>query len=103
MIPLIIAMNVKKEIKVESAFYEWTNTNWDCASPRKPQWMTEEELTEAGFLVDSNYKPLISRNDLPWDESSEDFYFRNHNGLIHLLQNSGVIMKQILILKRIRR
>lgn len=58
--------------------------------------MTDDELIEAGFKIDTQYQPLISREQLNdhIDETCSQYYDRNFNVMKHILklnENKGTI------------
>jgi len=54
-----------------------------------PTWMTPEELIKAGFNVETNYIPLIPRNELKDGESVDQYYDRSYKLIQHLLEKTG--------------
>ncbi|KAJ8947295.1 hypothetical protein NQ318_014193 [Aromia moschata] len=64
----------KIKIKVEPGLFEWLV--WYPES--LPDWLTVEELRNAGYNVDENYEPLINEQELKESkESCEQFYLRS--------------------------
>ncbi|KAK5647604.1 hypothetical protein RI129_002496 [Pyrocoelia pectoralis] len=77
----------KDELKInlEPGLFEWLV--WYPESV--PNWITPEELAEAGYNIDSTYKPVISQTELAnTHETCEEFYMR-----------SAYVSKQVLSLK----
>ena len=73
-------------IKVEASLFEWLT--WYQTGV--PEWMSEDELVEAGFKIDTQYQPLISREQLNehMDESCSQYYNRNYQFLQHILKEN---------------
>ncbi|XP_042906548.1 ecdysteroid-phosphate phosphatase [Parasteatoda tepidariorum] len=62
-------------INVEPGLFEWLGWYVDGM----PKWMTLEEMSENGFKVTPDYKPIISMEDMhSRKESSEEYYMRNY-------------------------
>lgn len=60
------------KIKIEPALFEWMG--WY----EKPMnFMTIEELTDAGFNVDTEYEPMLTVDRLPTKETNEEYYSRS--------------------------
>ncbi|CAB4055711.1 UBASH3 [Lepeophtheirus salmonis] len=56
--------------------FEWLAWYQDGSMP---DWMTKDELVEAGFNIDLSYKPYISEDELQdTQESAENFYVLAH-------------------------
>lgn len=69
-------LNKKDDIKirVEHGLFEWLM--WYPESI--PDWMSLEELKNAGYNVDENYTPLINEGELrDAKENCEQFYLRS--------------------------
>jgi len=66
----------KVTISLEPGLFEWLAWYQNAM----PDWMTPEELSEAGFNVDLRYKPYISADELrdSPQESCEEYYTRNY-------------------------
>uniref|UniRef100_A0A0K2TCK2 Ecdysteroid-phosphate phosphatase n=2 Tax=Lepeophtheirus salmonis TaxID=72036 RepID=A0A0K2TCK2_LEPSM len=63
------------KIHIEPGLFEWLAWYQDGSMP---DWMTKDELVEAGFNIDLSYKPYISEDELQdTQESAENFYVRN--------------------------
>lgn len=61
-------------INIEPGLFEWLAWYHDGM----PVWMTLEELTAAGFNINTSYDPLICREELKdTHESCEQYYGRN--------------------------
>lgn len=58
---------------------------------RYPDWMTDEELTAAGYRIDKKYQPLISREALKdhLKETCYQYYERNFKVMQHVLNITG--------------
>lgn len=58
---------------------------------RFPDWMTDEELTAAGYRIDKKYQPLISREALKdhLKETCYQYYERNFEVMQHVLNITG--------------
>lgn len=62
-------------IKVEPGLFEWMA--WYPAE-YIPEWMTAQELTQAGYNIDAGYVPLVSEKELKESrENCEQFYLRS--------------------------
>ena len=62
------------KIHLEPGLFEWLAWYQDSM----PDWMDEDELEEAGYNIDKNYKPYISAEELQdTQESCQQFYIRN--------------------------
>jgi ubiquitin-associated SH3 domain-containing protein len=73
---ILEGMNLAKSVKMrlEPGLFEWLA--WYQNS--MPEWMSAEELSEAGFNVDEKWKPFIGSDELQdTQESREQFYTRN--------------------------
>jgi hypothetical protein len=65
---------------VEPGLFEWLG--WYPES--LPDWLTYEELQEAGFRINPNYKKIVTKEELQDNrESCEEFYLRS----FYLTQN----------------
>eukprot|EP00096_Caligus_rogercresseyi_P011156 TRINITY_DN4303_c0_g1_i2.p1 TRINITY_DN4303_c0_g1~~TRINITY_DN4303_c0_g1_i2.p1 ORF type:complete len:617 (+),score=228.65 TRINITY_DN4303_c0_g1_i2:78-1928(+) len=63
------------KINIEPGLFEWLAWYQDGSMP---DWMSQEELLQAGFNVSTSYKPYISQDELQdTQESAENFYIRN--------------------------
>ncbi|XP_016978496.1 protein UBASH3A homolog isoform X2 [Drosophila rhopaloa] len=81
----------KHKIKLEPGLFEWMA--WYPSGV--PDWLTKNELTEAKYDVDLDYEPLQPSSDLTarLKESTEQFYERNHDVILQLLeQTTGNIL-----------
>ena len=81
---------------MEGGLFEWLT--WYQSGI--PDWMTDEELIEAGFKVDTNYQALISREQMKdhMNESCSQFYDRSFKVMEHVLkltENKGTIRTKI--------
>ena len=73
---ILQGLGLEKEVKIniEPGLFEWLA--WYHNS--MPDWMTPEELVEAGYNIEVKYKPYISADELQdTNESVEQFYTRN--------------------------
>ncbi|XP_026831784.1 protein UBASH3A homolog isoform X2 [Drosophila erecta] len=81
----------KQKIKLEPGLFEWMA--WYPSGV--PDWLTKNELTEAKYEVDLNYEPVQPSSELTarLKESTEQFYERNHDVILQLLeQTTGNIL-----------
>nr|NP_001097898.1 ecdysteroid phosphate phosphatase, isoform D [Drosophila melanogaster]ABW08747.1 ecdysteroid phosphate phosphatase, isoform D [Drosophila melanogaster] len=81
----------KQKIKLEPGLFEWMA--WYPSGV--PDWLTKNELTEAKFDVDLDYEPVQPASELTarLKESTEQFYERNHDVILQLLeQTTGNIL-----------
>lgn len=77
----------KQKIKLEPGLFEWMA--WYPSGV--PDWLTKNELTEAKFDVDLDYEPVQPASDLAarLKESTEQFYERNHDVILQLLEQTS--------------
>jgi len=62
------------KIHLEPGLFEWLAWYQDSM----PDWMESEELIDAGFNIDTTYKPYISSDELEdTQESCQQYYIRN--------------------------
>ncbi|XP_039232714.1 protein UBASH3A homolog isoform X2 [Drosophila yakuba] len=81
----------KQKIKLEPGLFEWMA--WYPSGV--PDWLTKSELTEAKYEVDLDYEPVQPSSELTarLKESTEQFYERNHDVILQLLeQTTGNIL-----------
>ncbi|XP_043651815.1 protein UBASH3A homolog isoform X2 [Drosophila teissieri] len=81
----------KQKIKLEPGLFEWMA--WYPSGV--PDWLTKNELTEAKYEVDLDYEPVQPSSELTarLKESTEQFYERNHDVILQLLeQTTGNIL-----------
>ncbi|XP_017039842.1 protein UBASH3A homolog isoform X2 [Drosophila ficusphila] len=81
----------KHKIKLEPGLFEWMA--WYPSGV--PDWLTKNELIEAKYDVDLDYEPVQPSSDLTarLKESTEQFYERNHDVILQLLeQTTGNIL-----------
>nr|XP_016995493.1 protein UBASH3A homolog isoform X2 [Drosophila takahashii] len=81
----------KHKIKLEPGLFEWMA--WYPSGV--PDWLTKNELVEAKYDVDLDYEPVQPGSDLTvrLKESTEQFYERNHDVILQLLeQTTGNIL-----------
>ncbi|XP_033168003.1 protein UBASH3A homolog isoform X2 [Drosophila mauritiana] len=81
----------KQKIKLEPGLFEWMA--WYPSGV--PDWLTKNELTEAKYDVDLDYEPVQPSSELTarLKESTEQFYERNHDVILQLLeQTTGNIL-----------
>jgi len=68
-----------------------------------PDWLNKNELIEAKYDVDLDYEPVQPGSDLTvrLKESTEQFYERNHDVILQLLEQTSksqyLLRKKILI------
>ncbi|SPP86528.1 protein UBASH3A homolog [Drosophila guanche] len=74
------------KIKLEPGFFEWMG--WYPSGV--PDWLTKNELVEASYNIDLNYQPVQASGQLSTrlKESTEQFYTRNHDVLLQLLERT---------------
>lgn len=77
----------KQKIKLEPGLFEWMA--WYPSGV--PDWLTKNELTEAKFDVDLDYEPVQPASELTarLKESTEQFYERNHDVILQLLEQTS--------------
>lgn len=80
-------MSGKHKIKLEPGLFEWMA--WYPNGV--PDWLSSSELIDAKYDVDLNYVPVQAATDLTvhLKESTEQFYTRNHEVLLQLLENTS--------------
>ncbi|XP_016995493.2 ecdysteroid-phosphate phosphatase isoform X2 [Drosophila takahashii] len=81
----------KHKIKLEPGLFEWMA--WYPSGV--PDWLNKNELVEAKYDVDLDYEPVQPGSDLTvrLKESTEQFYERNHDVILQLLeQTTGNIL-----------
>lgn len=71
-------------IKIEPGFMEWVA--WYPNG--LPTWMTPEELLNAGYNVDTSYKPILKVNELPLKETAAQYYDRSHSLIKNVIENT---------------
>ncbi|XP_014212421.1 protein UBASH3A homolog [Copidosoma floridanum] len=71
-------------IKVEPGLMEWVAWYQNGL----PTWMTSEELSKAGFNVDSSYKPIVKADELPLRESAAQYYARSYALIKSIIENT---------------
>ncbi len=66
------------KIRIEPGLYEWLG--WINPNNWQPDWMSTEELSLAGYNVDSGYRPIVSLTDLqsriPTEAPDSDVYYQ---------------------------
>lgn len=82
-----LQMNGKHKIKLEPGLFEWMA--WYPNGV--PDWLSSSELIDAKFDIDLNYLPVQPATDLTihLKESTEQFYTRNHEVLLQLLDSTS--------------
>ena len=61
-------------LNIEPGLFEWLAWYQDIL----PMWMTLEELQEAGYNINMDYKPIIKVEEMTdVNESCENFYTRS--------------------------
>ncbi|XP_012882864.1 PREDICTED: ubiquitin-associated and SH3 domain-containing protein A isoform X2 [Dipodomys ordii] len=68
-----LKLEMTLKIRVEPGIFEWTK--WE-ASKTTPAFMTLEELRDANFNVDADYRPAVPRSSLLPAESYEEYVDR---------------------------
>jgi len=58
-----------------------------------PDWLNKNELIEAKYDVDLDYEPVQPGSDLTvrLKESTEQFYERNHDVILQLLEQTSML------------
>ncbi|XP_068156234.1 ecdysteroid-phosphate phosphatase isoform X1 [Drosophila tropicalis] len=81
-----LKLSGKHKIKLEPGMFEWMA--WYPNGV--PDFLTKSELTEAKYDIDLQYEPVQSTMNLPAQlkESTEQFYTRNHEVLLQLLERT---------------
>ncbi|XP_046865127.1 protein UBASH3A homolog isoform X2 [Drosophila willistoni] len=81
-----LKLSGKHKIKLEPGMFEWMA--WYPNGV--PDFLTKSELTEAKYNIDQEYEPVQSTMDLTAQlkESTEQFYTRNHDVLLQLLERT---------------
>ncbi|XP_016952365.1 protein UBASH3A homolog isoform X2 [Drosophila biarmipes] len=76
----------KHKIKLEPGLFEWMA--WYPSGV--PDWLNKNELIEAKYDVDLDYEPVQPGSDLTvrLKESTEQFYERNHDVILQLLEQT---------------
>lgn len=71
-------------IKIEPGLFEWLTWYIDSY----PDWMTSEELSNAGFNLDLDYTPLITKDALKEriHENCSQYYQRSFDVIQHILR-----------------
>ncbi|XP_001358792.3 protein UBASH3A homolog isoform X1 [Drosophila pseudoobscura] len=74
------------KIKLEPGLFEWMA--WYPSGV--PDWLTKNELIEAKYNIDLEYEPVQPSGELTASlkESTEQFYTRNHDVLLQLLERT---------------
>ncbi|XP_034131376.1 protein UBASH3A homolog isoform X2 [Drosophila guanche] len=74
------------KIKLEPGLFEWMA--WYPSGI--PDWLTKSELIEAKYNIDLEYEPVQPSGELTASlkESTEQFYTRNHDVLLQLLERT---------------
>ncbi|XP_030370891.1 protein UBASH3A homolog [Scaptodrosophila lebanonensis] len=79
------------KIKLEPGLFEWMA--WYPSGV--PDWLSKNELKEAKYNIDLDYKPIQPAGNLTSQlkESTEEFYTRNHDVILQILeQTTGNIL-----------
>ncbi|KAH8414188.1 hypothetical protein KR215_000146 [Drosophila sulfurigaster] len=81
-----LQLNGKHKIKLEPGLFEWMA--WYPNGV--PDFLTSSELTEAKYDIDLSYTPVQQTSELTAQlkESTEQFYTRNHEVLLQLLERT---------------
>nr|XP_043068242.1 protein UBASH3A homolog isoform X2 [Drosophila bipectinata] len=76
----------KQKIKLEPGLFEWMA--WYPSGV--PDWLSKNELVEAKYDIDLDYEPVQPSSDLivRLKESTEQFYERNHDVILQLLERT---------------
>lgn len=82
-----LQINGRHKIKLEPGLFEWMA--WYPSGV--PDWLSSSELIEANYDIDLNYTPIQPASDLTGHlkESTEQFYTRNHQVLLQLLERTS--------------
>lgn len=56
-----------------------------------PDWLNKEELREANYIIDNEYQPFVTVNNLNEGikETTEDFYTRNYEVLKKIIETTS--------------
>ncbi|XP_059474408.1 ecdysteroid-phosphate phosphatase [Neocloeon triangulifer] len=82
------------KINVEPGLFEWLG--WYPET--MPEWLTYKELTEAGFRINPNYKPIVSFEELSENrESCEQFYIRSFYLTQNVIKNTADMGGNVLL------
>lgn len=56
-----------------------------------PDWLNKEELREANYIIDNDYQPFVTVNNLNEcvKETTEDFYTRNYEVLRKIIESTS--------------
>nr|XP_021525164.1 ubiquitin-associated and SH3 domain-containing protein A [Aotus nancymaae] len=88
-----LKLEKKIKIRVEPGIFEWTK--WE-AGKTTPTLMSLEELREANFNVDTDYRPVFPLSALMPVESYQEYVDRCTASVLHIvntrLQDTGVIL-----------
>ncbi|XP_023175700.2 protein UBASH3A homolog isoform X2 [Drosophila hydei] len=81
-----LQLNGKHKIKLEPGLFEWMA--WYPNGV--PDWLSKKELTDSRYDIDLTYEPVQQATDLTAQlkESTEQFYMRNHEVLLQLLERT---------------
>ncbi|XP_017960324.1 protein UBASH3A homolog isoform X2 [Drosophila navojoa] len=81
-----LELSGKHKIKLEPGLFEWMA--WYPNGV--PDWLTSKELIDSKYDIDLNYEPVQQATDLAAQlkESTEQFYMRNHEVLLQLLERT---------------
>ncbi|KAH8318790.1 hypothetical protein KR074_006273 [Drosophila pseudoananassae] len=79
-------LRLKQKIKLEPGLFEWMA--WYPSGV--PDWLSKNELVEAKYDIDLDYEPVQPSSDLivRLKESTEQFYERNHDVILQLLERT---------------
>lgn len=56
-----------------------------------PDWLNKDELREANYIIDNEYQPFVTVNNLneAIKETTEDFYTRNYEVLKKIIETTS--------------
>lgn len=82
-----LELSGKHKIKLEPGLFEWMA--WYPNGV--PDWLSSKELIDSKYDIDLNYEPVLQATDLASQlkESTEQFYMRNHEVLLQLLERTS--------------
>lgn len=77
----------KHKLKLEPGLFEWMA--WYPEGV--PDWLNRNELKEANYIIDNDYQPFVTVNNLNLavKETTEDFYTRNYEVLKKIIDSTS--------------
>uniref|UniRef100_A0AC34Q1U8 Phosphoglycerate mutase n=1 Tax=Panagrolaimus sp. JU765 TaxID=591449 RepID=A0AC34Q1U8_9BILA len=74
------------KLNIEPGLFEWLQL---CRNNTLPNWMTLEELIDAGYSINLEYNPVYKISDLNTSESLDDYYQRSYKVTRNVLDRTG--------------